>query len=59
MDKMKKIIAALSTDQLKEIAGKTYDDPRDLASIVFEMVLIELERRMPAEEFVAFCVEMD
>jgi hypothetical protein len=52
-------IAHLSTDQLKELAVKTYSDPRDLASIVFAACLAELERRMPGDEFVAFCTRMD
>jgi hypothetical protein len=59
LDKLKGVVAKLSTDQLKELAVKTYSDPRDLASIVFASCLAELERRMPGDDFIKFCETME
>lgn len=59
LDKLKGVIALLSTDQIKALARKTHSDPRDLASIVFASCLAELERRMPHDAFIRFCEVME
>jgi hypothetical protein len=51
---MDKILAGLSVDQLKQIARDTYNDHRDVATIVFERVMIELERRLSIADFAKF-----
>jgi hypothetical protein len=59
LDKLKGVVAKLSTDQLKALVIQTYSDPRDLASIVFASCLAELELRMPGDDFIKFCETME
>lgn len=56
---MEKILRRLSVDQLKEMAIKMNGDNRDLAGIVLEKVLIELEIRMTSAEYVKFCRDLE
>ena len=47
--------AALSTAQLRDVIANLWSDFREEAATVFDAALVELERRLPEGEFVAFC----
>jgi len=48
-------IAALSTAQLREVVAGLFVDLREEAGTALDAALVELERRLPEGEFVAFC----
>lgn len=52
-------IEAQNTSSLKEMAVKLFSDTRDGAELVFSAVLDVLMNRLPEDEFVAFCEEME
>ena len=55
VSKMKKAIAAQSTEMLKDVAKKLMTNFEEGAAIVFCFTLDELEQRMSESEYVEFC----
>jgi hypothetical protein len=52
-------IQSQSVSSLKEMAKKLFADTREGADMVFSAVLDALMNRIPEDEFIAFCEEME
>ncbi|CAK7034748.1 MAG: hypothetical protein DELT_00514 [Desulfovibrio sp.] len=52
-------IASQTTAGLQDMARQLNTDYRDGCTLVFSLVLHELERRMPESEFCNFCDNLD
>lgn len=55
MEKIIAKVAAIGTEQLKEMLVALFHNHEEGSMIVFKVVMDELERRMPESEFVSFC----
>ena len=55
MEKLTAKVKALDTKMLKEVANLLMDNFKTGTDLTFEVVMAELEDRMPEEEYVTFC----
>lgn len=55
MEKIEAKVAALSTNTLKEMVVKLFNDSREGSEIVLSVVLSALEKRLPEAEFIEMC----
>ena len=55
MEKLTAKVRALDTKMLKEVANLLMDNFKTGTDLAFEVVMAELEDRMPEEEYVEFC----
>ncbi len=59
MNKLTQLIKSHSLETLKEIAIKLMTDTQDGSDMVMNSTMDELMERMPSDQFVSFCGELE